>query len=93
MGLKLSKPCVDLAQVVQEIALKYEIENTEDLDPDASMMKLINKFAFKRQMIEKEELEKMIVGYKCYLANTKNPTFDSKQVYKAIELYKQFCSA
>lgn len=93
MGLKSSKPCVDLAQVVKEIAEKYEVENVEDTDADVSMMKLVNKFAFRRVMIEKEELDNLIEGYKCYLATAKNPTFDSKAVYKAIDLYKQFCSA
>lgn len=93
MGLKSSKPCVDLGEVVQQIALKYQVEGIDDLDADTSMMKLINKFAFKRQMIEKEELDKIIDGYKSYLTKTKNPTFDSKEVHKAIELYKKFCAA
>lgn len=92
MGLKSSKPCVDLADIVKRIAKKYEIDNVEDMDADMSMMKLINKFAFKRIVIDKEELESLIAGYKSFLANTKNMAFDSKQVYRAIDLYKEFCS-
>lgn len=93
MGLKSSKPYVDLAEVVKKIAEKYQLENVEDSDAEVSMMKCINKFAFKRLMIEKEELDTIIAGYKCYLANSKTTTFDSKEVYRAIELYREFCSS
>lgn len=93
MGLKSSKPYVDLAEVVKQIAEKYQVENIEDVEADVSMMKCINKFAFKRLMIEKEELDNIIAGYKCYLANSKTPTLDSKEVYRAIDLYKEFCSS